>query len=121
MADPVGTWHMLANGYKALLNITSNGAGQLGGTINFGFETYAIQGVWNEAAQEIVFDLIDNPGTNAQTYTGYLFSAKDPIFAGEGRPEPNPDIQLFTGSYEAIGTGAIPGRARFGWVASQNI
>ena len=120
MTDPVGTWHMVANGYKALLNITSNGVGQLGGTIDFGFEKYALQGVWNEAAQEIVFDLIDNPGTPAQNYTGYLCSAKQPIFAGQGRPEPNPDIQLLTGSYVAIGSGAIPGRARFAWVASQD-
>jgi hypothetical protein len=65
MADPVGTWHINANGFKGTLNITSNGAGQ-------------------------------------------------------GAPEPNPDFRLLTGSFEAIGSGASPGRARFGWVARQN-
>lgn len=119
MADPVGEWHINANGYKGILNINSDGAGNLSGTIDFGTgTTFTLQGVWSEAAQEIVFNLIAKPD---QTYTGYLFLTKEPIFAGQGRPEPDPDSRLLSGYYEAIGTGASPGQPRFGWVAKQSI
>jgi hypothetical protein len=124
MADPVGTWHINANGFKGTMNITSNGAGQLGGTIDIDTGvTDTLQGVWSEAAHEIVFDRIRKQGANIvwiQTYTGYLFLTKEPIFGGQGAPEPNPDFRLLTGSFEAIGTGAGPGRARFGWTARQS-
>ena len=125
MADPVGQWHIDANGFKGTLKINSDGAGNLSGTIDIDIGiTDTLQGVWSEAAQEIVFDRIRKQGqtiTWIQTYTGYMFLTKEPIFGGQGPPEPNPSFRLLTGYFEALGTGASPGRPRFGWVARQNI
>lgn len=125
MADPVGQWHIDANGFKGTLNITSDGAGHLSGTIDIDIGiTDTLQGVWSEAAQEIVFDRIRKQGQSIiwiQTYTGYMFLTKEPIFGSQGPPEPNPSFRLLTGYFEALGTGAGPGRPRFGWVARQNI
>jgi hypothetical protein len=124
MADPVGSWHIDANGFKGTLNIASDGAGCLSGTIDIDVGvTDTLQGVWSETAQEIVFDRLRKQGGTIawlQTYTDCLFLTKESIFAGHGAPEPNPDIRLLAGFFEAIGTGASPGRARFGWVARQN-
>ena len=126
MADPTGIWHINANGFKGTFNINSDGAGNLSGTIDIDQGiTDTLQGVWSETAQEIVFDRIrkQQDGTIAwiQTYTGYLYPTKEPIFMGQNPPEPNPDFRLLTGYFEAIGAGAGPGRARFGWAARQNI
>jgi hypothetical protein len=125
MADPVGTWHINANGFKGTLSIASDGSGNLSGTIDIDVGvTDTLQGVWSETAQEIVFDRIRKQHGNVvwiQTYTGYLFLTKEPIFQGQGAPEPNPSFRLLTGYFEALGTGASPGRPRFGWVARQNI
>jgi hypothetical protein len=125
MANPVGQWHINANGFKGTLNINSDGAGNLTGTVDIDAGcTDTLQGVWSETAQEIVFDRIRKQGqttTWIQTYTGYMFLTKEPIFQGQGPPEPNPSFRLLTGYFEALGTGASPGRPRFGWVARQNI
>lgn len=123
-ADPVGLWHINANGYKGTLNINSVN-GNLSGAVNIdnGF-TDTLEGFWSERAEEIVFDRIRRQRGRIiwiQTYTGYLYSTKEPIFAGQGAPEPNPTFRLLTGYFEALGTGASPGRTRFGWVARQFI
>jgi hypothetical protein len=122
MPIPVGLWHIDANGFKGTLNITSDAAGNLGGTANIDVGvTDTLQGVWSEVAQEITFHRLLRGGPLVQTYTGYLFLTKEPIFGGQGPPEPNPSFRLLTGYFDAVGTGATPGRARFGWVARQNI
>lgn len=124
MADPTGLWHINANGFKGTLNINSDGAGNLTGTVDMdiGF-TDTLQGVWSEPAQEIVFNrvLIRGGRTIIQTYTGYLFLSREPLFAGENPPEPNPTFRLLTGYFEALNSGSTPGRPRFGWVARQTI
>jgi hypothetical protein len=121
MADPVGLWHINANGFKGTLNITSDGAGNLSGTVDIDLGvTDTLQGVWSEPAQEITFNRI-LAGGGIQTYKGYLYLTKESIFAGQGPPEPNPTFRLLTGFFEAVGAGATPGRPRFGWVARQSI
>jgi hypothetical protein len=124
MAEPVGQWHINANGFKGTMDINGDGQGNLTGTVNIdiGF-TDQLQGVWNEAAQEIVFNriIIRNGNTIIQTYTGSLFATKEPIFQGQGPPEPNPDFLLLTGSFDGIGSGAVNGRGFFGWAARQHI
>jgi hypothetical protein len=122
MAEPVGQWHINANGFKGTMNINGDGHGNLDGTVDIdaGFQDQ-LQGVWNEAAQEIVFNRILNRNGNIliQTYVGYLFLTREPIFMGQNPPEPNPDFRLLTGYFDAIGTGAANGRAFFGWAARQ--
>jgi hypothetical protein len=124
MADPVGQWNINVNGFKGTLDIASNGLGVLGGTadIDIGF-TDGLQGVWNDAAKEIVFNRILERGgsTFIQTYTGYLYLTKEAILQGHGVPEPDPTFRLFAGFFEAIGTGSSPTGARGGWVARQHI
>jgi hypothetical protein len=125
MADPVGQWNINVNGFKGILDITSpSGNGFLGGRadIDIGF-TDSLQGVWNDAAREIVFNriMVRQGNTLIQTYTGYLYLTKEPIFQGQGQPEPDPTFRLLTGYYEAIGTGSSPAGARGGWVARQRI
>jgi len=126
VANPAGTWNINANGYKGTLSINSDSAGNLNGTINTG-EGFmdTLQGVWSESAQEIVFNRIrkQQDGSIAwiQTFTGYLFSTGAGIFEGQGPPDPHPVFLLLTGSFEALGAGAIPGRARFGWAARKPI
>src|SRR5262249_3763229 len=118
MAAPVGQWHINANGFKGTLDITADPAGHLSGSINLdGRVTAGPQGRWNEIAQEVTFHRVRG-GNFFQTYTGYLFTTKEPIFAGQGPPEPNPTFRMLAGSFESLGT---PGRPRFGWVARQNI
>nr|BBH87418.1 hypothetical protein KTC_21690 [Thermosporothrix sp. COM3] len=121
MADPVGVWNINVIGYKGTLNITSNGAGSLSGTvdIDIGF-TDRLQGTWNEATKEIRFDRIISRGGSiiVQKYTGYLYLTKEPIFAGQGPPEPNPSFRLLTGFFESDPASNPP---RGGWVARQRI
>jgi hypothetical protein len=118
MAAPQGQWHINANGFKGTLNITTDAAGHVTGTANIDVGvTNNLQGVWSETAQEITFNRL-LPGGAVQTYTGYLFTSKDPLFMGQGPPEPNPDFRLLTGFFEALSS---PGRPRFGWMARQNI
>jgi hypothetical protein len=127
MSIPVGAWRINANGFKGGLTINADSAGHLSGTINIdaGFID-ELQGVWSEAAQQIVFNRIRRGPNGAidwiQTYTGYLYLTKEPIFVegSGGSPEPNPNTRLLTGSFEALGIGASPGRPRFGWVARQD-
>lgn len=124
VAEPVGEWHLNANGYKGLMEIKGDGQGNLTGTVDFGLGSQdQLLGVWNEAAQEIVFHRsgVSNGNNFSQTYTGYLYATEEPIFAGQGRPGPNPDFRLLTGFFDAIGTGATNGRAYFGWAARQRI
>jgi hypothetical protein len=124
MADPIGLWHINANGFKGTLNIKSDGAGNLSGTvdIDLGF-TDALLGVWSDGDQEIMFNRVITRGGNTviQSYTGYLFLTKEPIFMGQNAPEPNPDFRLLTGYFSGIDAGSFPGRPRFGWAARQNI
>ena len=124
MAAPTGQWHLNANGFKGTLTINSDAAGNLSGTvdIDIGFSD-ELQGLWSESAQEIIFHRALKRGNNTaiQTYTGYLFLTKEPIFGGHGPPEPSPSFRLLTGYFDAIGAGGQPSRQRFGWVARQNI
>jgi hypothetical protein len=124
MVDPVGQWHINVSGLKGTFNITSTGNGFLGGSVDIdaGF-TDNIQGVWNNAAKEIVFNRIMKRAGNTyiQTYTGYLYQTEEPIFQGHGASEEDPTFRLLTGYFEAIGTGSSPSGARGGWVARQRI
>jgi hypothetical protein len=118
MAAPVGQWHIDANGFKGTLNITADPAGHVGGSVNIDIGvTDGLQGTWNEVAQEVTFHRVRN-GNFFQTYTGCLFTTKEPIFGGQGPPEPHPTFRMLAGSFESLGT---PGRPRFGWVARQTI
>jgi hypothetical protein len=125
MADPVGQWQFNANGYRGTLTITSDGAGNLSGTVDYGIGVIlTIQGVWSEVAQEIVFQLTEKQGNtiiNVQSFTGHLFSSNEPILGGYGRPVVPTTFLVLSGSYEAIGSGAKPGHPRFGWIAGQHI
>jgi hypothetical protein len=115
MADPVGGWNINANGFKGTLQIDSDGSGHLSGTVAFdGNPTNTLDGEWNEVAQEVNFRR-RGPQT-LQTYTGYLFMTQEPILESEG-PGPRP-VRVLAGFFE--GTGATPGRTRFGWVAKQS-
>ncbi len=127
MPTPVGAWRINGNGFKGRLNIRADGAGNLTGTISIdpGF-TDELKGVWSETAQQIVFQRIRRENGAiiwTQTYTGYLYLTKEPLFeeGTVGSPEPDPNTRLLAGSFEAIGAGASPGRPSFGWVAKQNV
>jgi hypothetical protein len=124
MAIPHGQWHIDVKGFKGTLNITTNNNFVSGSIdIDVGF-TDTLQGTWDEDGQEIVFNrvLTRQGKTFVQTYIGYQFSTKDPIFAGQGVPEPDPNFRLLTGYFlEAEGFGAAPGHPRSGWVARQAI
>jgi hypothetical protein len=116
---PLGTWHIDANGFKGNFTIQSaDSKGNLAGIINIdnGF-TDTLQGIWNEAAQEIKFDRIRQSSTGqgwTQTYTGYKFSTKEPIFEGHGAPEASLNAQLLTGYFEDLSS-------RCGWVAEKRV
>jgi hypothetical protein len=123
MSEPVGTWHINANGFRGTLAIHGDGHGNLTGTVDIDVgHTDKLEGVWNEAAQEVTFNrtLVRNGNTAIQTYTGYLYLTQDDIFQGQG-PSPNPSERLMTGCFDGIGTGAANGRAHFGWVAKQHL
>jgi hypothetical protein len=124
MPAPTGQWHVNANGFKGTLTINADPAGHLTGSVDIdpGFSDQLV-GLWSEAAQEIIFQrvLVRGGATHIQTYTGCLFTSKEPLFAGQGPPEPNPSFRLMTGTFDAVGTGAPPARHRFGWMARQNI
>src|SRR5262245_22426302 len=99
---PLGTWRINANGWKGNFTIqSSDSRGNLAGIINIdtGY-TDSLRGTWNEAAQEIKFDRIRQTSSGqgwTQTYTGYKFSTREPIFEGRGAPEANLNAQLLTG------------------------
>jgi hypothetical protein len=122
MTAPTGTWNINAVGFKGTFQLNPAVGARLSGVVNIdpGF-TDVLDGLWNEATQEIVFNRLINRGgsTVIQTYTGYLFLTKDPIFQGENPPEPNPDFRLMTGSFVEVASGS--GNATFGWAARQHI
>jgi hypothetical protein len=118
MAAPQGQWHINTNGFKGTLNINTDAAGNVTGTAHIDQgATDQLHGVWSEASQEISFNRI-KPDGGIQTYTGYLFTTKDPIFMGQGPPEPQPNFRLLTGYFETL---QFPPRPRFGWAACQSI
>ena len=123
MTAPMNTWHINAHGFKGTFDITSVQGAHLSGVINIdpGF-TDVLDGTWNETTQEVVFNRLSVRGGNTfvQTYTGYLFLTKEPIFMGENPPEPNPTFRLMTGYFVAVASGSN-GNAVFGWAARQAI
>jgi len=117
---PLGTWHVNANGWKGTFNIqSSDSRGNLAGTINIddGF-TDTLQGVWNEATQEIKFNRIRQASSGGwvQTYTGYKFSTREPFFQGQGAPQGSLNDQLLTGYFEGEGVSY-----RAGWAAEKGL
>jgi hypothetical protein len=126
MATPTNEWHINAVGFKGTFNITSStpsGSGaHLRGVVNIdtGF-TDVLDGHWDENTQEIVFNRIMTRGgvPSIQTYTGYLFLTKEPIFMGEEPPPQHPTFRMMTGSFAAVDSGS--GNAVFGWAARQAI
>lgn len=123
MTAPINIWHINAGGYKGTFDITSIEGARLTGVINIdpGF-TDKLDGIWNEATQEIIFNRLAIRGgdTYIQTYTGYLFLTKDPIFMGETPPEPDPTWRVITGYFVGVAS-ASDGNAVFGWAARQAI
>jgi hypothetical protein len=122
MTAPTGTWNINATGYKGTFNITSVTGTHLSGVIDIdpGF-TDQLEGHWNEANQEIVFNrFIERQGaTVIQTYTGCLFSSHEPLFMGENPPENPPTLRLMTGSFVEVASNSD--NAVFGWAARQPI
>ena len=92
MPAPTGQWHVNANGFKGTFTINADPAGNLTGSadIDPGFSDQLV-GLWSEAAQEIIFQRVLARGgaTDIQTYTGCLFTSKEPLFAIPGQP---PDL-----------------------------
>jgi hypothetical protein len=113
MPLPTGQWNIVSGGYNGILNITNvSFPGNVGGlpgnvgevssrvlftpplTVTGTLElepnvTLAISGTWNEAHQELYFQYSNPPESGQKSYTGYLFSAGQPLFDGPpGLPTP---------------------------------
>ena len=124
MSEPIGRWNINANGFRGHIDINGDGNGNLTGTVDIDPNVQdQLQGVWNEAGQEITFNRVMNRNgqTIIQTYAGHLFLTNEPVFGDQGGPPPNPTFRLLAGEFDGIGSGAANGRGFFGWVARQRI
>ncbi len=112
MAEIDGQWDVVANGHAAKLQISAGATGLLSGT----YDGVAVTGFWDETSKTLTFVRVNSTSVSAysasknQVFTGFYF-VDNSVLWDKGRP-------TLTGSFEAFkGTGAVPQRSTFGWIA----
>ena len=110
-APPNGIWKLNNNGFVLTLTLKIDALGYASGFAN----SDPITGFWDETTGRLMFHRDTGGATitpdKVQIFTGYQFPCNTTPEGGTGN-------QCLAGSFEAFkGTGAVPAKNVFGWVA----